>query len=249
MKWGRVEERVQQIRANLGKVREQIFASARKAGRDPGKVRIVVVTKGQPVEVVVDALEAGAEILGENYPEEAVEKIQALGGRFAVDWHMIGHLQSRKTNLVIRHFQMLESLDRLDLAVKLDRRLADSGMALPVLLEFNVANEANKSGWPAMNESDWPKWIPEVGQILALPNLRVMGLMAMPPLVDRPEDARPHFRHLASLQKYLVGQFPQANLKELSMGTSADYPIAVEEGATIVRIGTAILGERPLKRV
>ena len=223
---------------------DQIATAARKSGRDPDEVRLVVVTKSQPLEVVQAALEADVRILGENYPEEAVTKIQALAGQSGVEWHMIGHVQSRKARLVADHFALLHSLDSLKLARRLDRFAAEANRVLPVLLEFNVGGEETKAGWDASDESQWNMLLPEVADLLDLPHWRLQGLMTMPPLETDPEDSRRFFQRLRQLRDWLASQFPQADWRELSMGTSADYPVAVEEGATLVRVGTAIVGAR-----
>jgi PLP dependent protein len=207
----------------------------------------VVVTKSQPVEVAQAAVEAGVKILGENYPEEGVMKIQSLAGQSGVEWHMIGHVQSRKARLVADHFALLHSLDSLKLAQRLDRFSAERNCVLPVLLEFNVGGEESKSGWDASDESQWNAFLPDIASILDLSHLRVHGLMTMPPLETDPQDARRFFLRLRSLRDHLASQFPKADWHELSMGTSADYTVAVEEGATLVRVGTAIVGARKYK--
>jgi pyridoxal phosphate enzyme (YggS family) len=235
---------VSSIRENYQAALDQIATAARKSNRDPKDVRLVVVTKSQPVEVVQAAMEAGVRILGENYPEEAITKIQSLAGQSGVEWHMIGHVQSRKARLVVDHFALLHSLDSLKLARRLDRFAAEGNHVLPVLLEFNVGGEESKAGWDASAESQWDALLPEIVDLLNLPYLRIHGLMTMPPLETNPEDARPYFQRLRALRDRLASQFPQRDWRELSMGTSADYAVAVEEGATLVRVGTAIVGAR-----
>ena len=238
---------VASIRENYHFTLDQIATTARKSGRAPEDVRLVVVTKSQPLEVVQAALEAGVRILGENYPEEGVTKIQSLPRQSGVEWHMIGHVQSRKARLVTEHFELLHSLDSLKLAQRLDRFAAEGGRVLHVLLEFNVGGEESKSGWDASDDSHWDVFLPDIRSILDLPNLRVHGLMTMPPLETDPEDARRFFQRLRLLRDHLASVFPQADWRELSMGTSADYTVAVEEGATLVRVGTAIVGARRYK--
>jgi hypothetical protein len=239
------ETSVSSIHARLQRVLEQLAEAATRSGRDPQTVRLVVVTKSQPLAVVRAAVEAGASILGENYAEEAVEKIIALKEKSEVEWHMIGHVQSRKTDLVAGHFNMLHSLDSIKLARRLDAQCAGLDRTLPVLLEFNVSAEASKSGFPAWDETRWPDLLPGLEQILQLPRLHVRGLMTMPPYFDDPEQTRPYFQRLRRLQEYLLKSLPQGDWRELSMGTSVDYPAAVREGATYVRIGQAIVGPRP----
>lgn len=238
---------VSSIREKYQFTLDQIASAARKSGRAPEGIRLVVVTKSQPLEIVQAAIEAGVRILGENYPEEGVTKIQSLPPQSGVEWHMIGHVQSRKVRLVAEHFELLHSLDSLKLARRLDRFAAERNRALPVLLEFNVGGEESKAGWDASNDSRWDAFLPEVESILKLPSLRVRGLMTMPPLGTDPEDSRRFFLRLRLLRDRLASTFPQADWRELSMGTSADYTVAVEEGATLVRVGTAIVGARRLK--
>ena len=238
---------VDTIRENYHSTLDHIATAARKGGRTPEDIRLVVVTKSQPLEVVQAAIEAGIRILGENYPEEGVTKIQSLPGQSGVEWHMIGHVQSRKARIVAEHFELLHSLDSLKLAQRLDRFAAESGRVLPVLLEFNVGGEETKSGWDASNDSQWGFLHPDVQSILDLPNLCVRGLMTMPPLETDPEDSRRFFHRLRVLRDHLASTFTGADWRELSMGTSADYTIAVEEGATLVRVGTAIVGARKYK--
>src|SRR5215216_2437888 len=232
------------IRENYFKTLNQIADAAHKSNRSPNNIRLVVVTKSQPVEVAQAAIEAGVQILGENYPEEGVMKIQSLSEQSGVEWHMIGHVQSRKARLVADHFALLHSLDSLKLAQRLNRFAAERDHVLPVLLEFNVGDEESKAGWSAADEARWETLFPEVSSILDLSNLSVHGLMTMPPLEPDPEDSRRFFQRLRQLRDRLASQFPQADWRELSMGTSADYPVAVEEGATLVRVGTAIVGAR-----
>jgi pyridoxal phosphate enzyme (YggS family) len=235
---------VASIRENYQLALDQIATAARGSGRDPNDIRLVVVTKSQPSEVIQAAIEAGVRILGENYPEEAVTKIQSLAGQTGVEWHMIGHVQSRKARLVADHFALLHSLDSLKLARRLDRFAAEADRVLPVLLEFNVGGEESKAGWDAADESQWGAFLPEIAELLHLSHLRVAGLMTMPPLETDPDDSRRYFQRLRALRDRLSLEFPRADWSELSMGTSADYRVAVEEGATLVRVGTAIVGAR-----
>ena len=223
-----------------------VSAAARKGGRDADAVRLVVVTKTQPLETVRAAIEAGAQILGENYAEEAADKIAAVGLQSGVEWHMIGHVQSRKAGLVAQHFDLIHSLDSLRLAERLNRAALEAGRTLPVLLEFNVSGEKSKHGWTAADEAEWAGLTGEVQAVAALTSLRVRGLMTMPPLSTDPEAARSYFQRLRRLRDFLAASVPQAEWHELSMGTSADFAVAVEEGATLVRVGQAILGPRPI---
>jgi len=235
---------VESIRERHLQTLEKISRAAQSVGRPSDAARLVVVTKTQPLEIVQAAIEAGVKIFGENYPEEGVRKIQSFPEKSAVEWHMIGHVQSRKAELVARNFNLIHSLDSVKLANRLDRFCAGDGRALPALFEMNVGGEDSKSGWPAWDESRWPELHDDVQAILALPHLQARGLMAMPPLGETAEDSRPFFQRLRRLRDYLAKNFPQADWTELSMGTSLDYEVAVQEGATLVRVGTAIVGAR-----
>ena len=239
---------VNSIRENHQRVLNQIAESAHRANRNSNEIRLVVVTKTQPIEIVQAAIEAGVRIFGENYPEEGVMKIQSLAAQTSVEWHMIGHVQSRKARLVADHFALLHSLDSLKLAQRLDRFSAEANRTLPVLLELNVGGEESKSGWDAADESGWDRLLPDLTAIVDLPHLRVQGLMTMPPLGTDAQESRRFFQRLKRLRDHLASRLPQAQWHELSMGTSADFGVAVEEGATLVRVGTAIVGTRHYKR-
>lgn len=226
-------------------VLDRIAAAARSVDREPDSVQLVVVTKGHPVERVHAVAEAGAQLLGENYVEEAQPKIDALAESLSVRWHMIGHIQSRKAKPVVEYFDFVHSLDRMKIARRLDRFSRDMERQLPVLLELNVSGEESKYGWPAWDEEKVRELIDTVGKILKFPSLQVRGLMTMAPFLPDPEEARPYFKRLGQIQQMLIESYPHADWRELSMGMSADFEVAIQEGATIVRIGTAILGERP----
>jgi pyridoxal phosphate enzyme (YggS family) len=208
-------------------------------------VRLVVVTKKQPLEHVRAVLEAGARDLGENYAEEGAEKIRAVGPVEGLRWHMIGHVQSRKAELAAG-FDVIHTLDSLKLATRLDRFAGEVGRRLPVLLEVNLSGEDSKFGYQASDETRWGELIDAFEQIASMPNLEVRGLMTMPPFTAEPEASRPFFRRMRRLQAYLVKRLPDVEWRDLSMGTSTDFAVAVEEGATLVRVGTAILGSRTL---
>jgi len=233
------------IRERLQRTLELIAEAARSRGRDPSEVRLVVVTKSQPLEVVRMAVEAGAVRLGENYPEEAAGKILAMQEKSEVEWHMIGHVQSRKADLVARDFTLLHSLDSLKLAARLERGCQERQRFLPVLVEVNVSGEESKYGLPAWDEDHWKDLLPELEGLAGFPSLKVEGLMTMPPFFAEAEGSRPYFQRMRRLQQYLRQRLPRLGWQELSMGTSADYLIAVQEGATFVRVGQAILGPRP----
>lgn len=233
------------IRDNLACVQERIAKAARSVGRSADSVTLVVVTKGQSLERIQAVLEAGARRLGENYVEEARDKITRLSAQFGVEWHMIGHIQSRKAAPVCQYFDYVHSLDSLKLAIRLDRFAGEFGRRLPVLLECNVSGEQSKFGFPVWEASLWEPFFEQAAQIASYANLELRGLMTMAPFFDLAEQARPYFRTLVRLRDALATRVPQANWGELSMGMSGDFEVAIQEGATMVRIGQAILGARP----
>jgi hypothetical protein len=198
------------------------------------------------MEVIQAAIAAGISMFGENYAEEALGKIVALK-ETKVEWHMIGHVQSRKAEIIARNFSMLHSLDSSKLADRLERICIELNRTLPVLLEFNVSGEESKFGFSAWEENHWSELKPDIEKILSFSHLHVNGLMTMPPLFEDPERTRPYFQRLRKLQNYLANQFPKVQWQELSMGTSVDFLAAIQEGATFVRIGKAILGPRTIK--
>jgi pyridoxal phosphate enzyme (YggS family) len=242
------EAQIAGIQQRFQRVMEQIAEATTRSGRMEGAVRLVVVTKSQPLEVVQAAIAAGAGILGENYAEEAVSKISTLKNA-PVEWHMIGHVQSRKSVLVAGNFSMLHSLDSIKLAERLSRDCIDENRILPVLIEINVSGEETKYGFRGWDENSWSDLVAVCEKILQLPGLQLRGLMTMPPYYDDPEQTRPFFVRLRRLQAYLQKCIPQANLAEMSMGTSVDFIPAIEEGSTLVRVGTAIVGPRYLTGV
>jgi pyridoxal phosphate enzyme (YggS family) len=233
------------IRERYKHVLGQIAEATIRSGREARTVHLVVVSKSQSLEVVRAAIAAGASILGENYAEEAIAKISALP-ETTVEWHMIGHVQSRKADLVAGHFSLMHSLDSVRLAGRLDRNCEEAGRILPVLLEINVSGEESKFGFPGWDEDRWQDLESAFRQIMEYPHLCLRGLMTMPPFFDDPEKARPYFQRLHRLQGFLRERIPEADWTELSMGTSVDFIAAIEEGATYVRVGQAILGSRPV---
>jgi pyridoxal phosphate enzyme (YggS family) len=235
---------VNTIQKNYHDVLERFESAVISSGRDPGEVKLVVVTKGQPVERVEQAYNAGVRVFGENYVQEALRKIDHFQNFNDIEWHMIGHIQSRKARLVCENFQYVQSLDSLKLARRLDKFAGEVNRRLPVLLEFNVSAEESKFGFPAWQEDKWEDLVPHIETIISLANLEVYGLMTMPPLSIDQENVRPYFEKLRELQSFLRDTLPQNEWKELSMGMSADFEVAIDEGATIVRIGTAIMGPR-----
>jgi hypothetical protein len=232
-----------QIRERHSAVLDRIARAAERSGRVAQSVRMVAVTKAQPLAVVTAAIEAGLTRLGENYVAEALEKMAACGPN--VEWHMIGHVQRRKARETASHFALVHSLDSLALAQRLDRMAAEGGRRLAVLLECNLSGEASKFGFAAHATGARAEMVPEVSEIMRLPNLAVQGLMTVAPIGTSSEVARPVFAGLRGLRDWLCAELGLPAWPELSMGMSDDFEVAVEEGATLVRIGRALLGPRP----
>jgi PLP dependent protein len=218
------------IAGNLERVRERLARAAERSGRRPADVLLIAVSKTVDVERMRAAVAAGVAALGENRVQEARSKVAELGRPVA--WHLIGHLQTNKARDAVELFDVIHSLDRVELARELERRAAARGQVVEALLQVNVAAEASKGGVGA-------DLVGETLDIVGkLPHVRVRGLMTIPPEVERADDARPWFRRLRELGE-------RHGLRELSMGMSHDFEVAVEEGATMVRVGTAIFGPRP----
>lgn len=215
------------VASRLSRVRERIAAACSRSGRDPGSVRLIAVSKTKPIEMLREAVAAGHAVFGENYAQELKEKADALGA--GVEWHFVGALQTNKAKQVVGRAALIHTCDRLALAQELSKRAKAAGLVQRVLLEVNVGREAQKAG-------ALPEDVPALLELVrALPALACEGLMCIPPAEA---DPRRYFRELRQLGK-------AHGLRELSMGMSADYEAAIEEGATLVRVGTAIFGERP----
>lgn len=243
--------RLSSIEQNLRQVQARIAEAALRAGRDPSSVTLVAVTKTFPPEVVLEGYAAGLRHFGENRPEEGAGKIPAVNGAVPgprPTWHMVGHIQSRKADLVVEHFDVVHSVDRVKIARRLSRFAVEAGREIPVLLECNISGEATKFGFAVGRwEEDAAQreaFFAECAAILELPGLRVEGLMTVAPIADDPEAVRPVFARLRTLRDALRERFPHLPWRELSMGMTDDFEVAVEEGATMVRIGRAIFGPR-----
>jgi pyridoxal phosphate enzyme (YggS family) len=229
---------MEQIRRNLEELKRRLENAARTAGRDPADIRLVAVTKTVGLEGLKEAVAAGQTLFGENYVQEARGKIASLGP--GLTWHFIGHLQSNKAKAAVELFDLIHSVDRASLAQALEQAAARRDKIQNILLQVNLAGEASKSGTAPENAQDL------LSEIRKMPHLRVLGLMTMPPWFDDPARVRPYFRALRELRDRLRGlQLVEGSLSELSMGMTGDFEVAVAEGATLVRIGTAIFGQRP----
>jgi hypothetical protein len=224
------------VRSNLHAVRTKLESAAHSAGRDPASVRLIAVSKTFPVEAVLAAHEAGQVDFGENRVQEAVQKLDATAGT-SIRWHLIGHLQSNKAKKAAASFPWIHSVDSLDLLRRLDRAAAEAGTAPDLLVQADLAGEESKFG---AGEAAVSAMVRE-----PLAAARIRGLMLLPPYAENPEDVRPWFRRLAALRDRLLQEgVPADRLRELSMGMSHDFEVAVQEGSTMVRVGTAIFGER-----
>lgn len=225
------------VRENIRAIRQRIAGAAARAGRRPEEIKLMAITKTVADDLIGEAIAAGVDLIGENYVQEAQRKIEVLGR--TIPWHLTGHLQTNKAKYAVNLFEMIHSLDRLELARELDRRAAAAGLTMAVLIEVNSGGEATKSGIPPGEA------ISLIRAVTGLPRLSIRGLMTMPPWFADPEEARPFFRALRLLRDQVRREaIAGVEMTELSMGMSDDFEVAVEEGATIVRIGRAIFGAR-----
>lgn len=225
------------IRENIEQIRSRIDAACLRSGRDPRQVRLLAVSKTVPPSLIEEAAAAGQTLFGENYVQEFQTKAEEV--RAAVEWHFIGHLQSNKVKYLRGRVALIHSVDRLSLAEEIDRQWGKLGRTAEILLQVNLGDEETKSGASPEDVASLAR------RVAPLPNVRIRGLMALPPWCDDPEVVRPHFRRLRELAGEITSLgVPGVEMRELSMGMSHDFEAAVEEGATLVRVGTAIFGER-----
>jgi hypothetical protein len=223
------------IAENIERVRRQIASAAAKSGRSPDTVELVAISKTHPAEKVSDAIEAGQGLFGESRVQEARSKIPELPSN--IRWHFVGHLQKNKVRQALPLFEMIHSVDSLALAQDINRIAEEEGLHPRVLLEVNVAGEGSKFGFSSEKIRD------QMEELLALSRLSILGLMTIPPVSKESETSRKYFVQLRELRDRLQTEF-RVDFAQLSMGMTQDFPIAVEEGATLVRVGTAIFGER-----
>ena len=224
------------LAANLQSIRQRVAAACQRSSRDPATVTLVAVTKGQPPEFVAAAADLGLSLFGENRVQEARFKIPQCPGRLR--WHMLGHLQSNKCRDAVSLFAMIQSVDSLKLAAEVNKWAGHFAKTVPVLLEVNVAGESSKSGYAP------EALLLELKDLNALPKIEVHGLMTVAPFTPEPEKVRPVFRRLRLLRQECE-QILGAPMPHLSMGMSGDFEVAVEEGATMIRLGSALFGPRP----
>jgi pyridoxal phosphate enzyme (YggS family) len=226
------------IADRLTAIRRRIVAAAEKAGRDPSSVSLIAVSKTFPIDAVREAYDAGQRDFGENRVQEALQKI-AQSADLEIRWHLLGHLQANKARKAAAAFAAIQSVDSVDVLERLDRAANEAGTRPELLIQVDLAGERTKFGAPP---HDVPRLLDAASRCQAA---RLVGLMTLPPAPDDPEDARPWFRQLRVLRDKWIGEgYPEAMLRELSMGMSADFEVAVQEGATIVRVGTALFGSR-----
>jgi pyridoxal phosphate enzyme (YggS family) len=230
------------IADQLRRVRAEIDSAARSAGRDPSSVRLVAVSKTFPIDAVREAYAAGQRDFGENRVQEGLQKI-SLATELSITWHLLGHLQANKARKAATAFAMVQSVDSIELLQKLDAAAAEAGRSPELLIQVDLAGETTKFGTPVR---EVPRLLEAASRCQAA---RVVGLMTLPPAPDAAEESRPWFRRLRALRdEWLAAGTPPSMLAELSMGMSGDFAVAVEEGATIVRVGTAIFGSRDVQR-
>jgi pyridoxal phosphate enzyme (YggS family) len=229
------------IAANIALIQERISAAASRAGRDPGDIALMAVSKTQSPVRIREAYDAGQRLFGEDRVQEFAGKVEALGELHVAEWHMIGHLQSNKAARTAELFRAVDSVDSLKLAEKLDAAARNLGRKLEVLVEINVGGEAAKSGVAP----DAPMLEKVLRAAPSLDALVFRGLMTVPPFTENPDGARPYFRKLRELRDTIAARkLPAVDMDQLSMGMSHDFEVAIEEGSTCVRVGTAIFGER-----
>lgn len=225
------------IQDNLAAINKRILQACQRADRDPSEVRLVAVSKTKPATMIEEAAAVGQQLFGESYAQEFSSKFDQLGT--AVDWHFIGGLQTNKVKYLRGKVNLIHSVDRLSLAQEINRQWAKIEQTADILIQLNLGAETSKSG---ADEAELEQLL---NQVAALPNLRIRGLMALPPYLDDPEEVRPYFRRLRQLAEIMKSRhIAGVELQELSMGMSHDFEVAIEEGATLVRVGSAIFGSR-----
>jgi pyridoxal phosphate enzyme (YggS family) len=236
------DSRASSIADRLTEVRRRIASAATSAGRDPASVQLIAVSKTFPIHAILEAFAAGQRDFGENKVQEGLQKF-STSSDLPIRWHLLGHLQTNKARKAVSAFSVIQSLDGVELLQKLDRAAEEAGRTPELLIQVDLAGEATKFGAPP---GEVPRLFEAAGACRAA---RIVGLMTLPPIPDTPEDARPWFRQLRHLRdEWLASGVPAPMLRELSMGMSGDFEVAIQEGATMVRVGTAIFGSRHVEQ-
>ncbi|NLV74716.1 MAG: YggS family pyridoxal phosphate-dependent enzyme [Chloroflexi bacterium] len=238
-----MQEQLPRIRANLQDIQQTIADACARTGRQQGSVQLVAVTKQRSIAETLAVCQCGVRYLGENRVEELSRKVPLMHELWRgpeITWHMIGHLQSRKADDALSYSHICHSVDSFKLAARLERLAQARGCVYPVLLECNVSGEASKDGFVLAERDSWAEFVANAAHLVQYRHTQVRGLMTMAPVTQDPEDARGTFSKLRELQMYLAQALPELDWRELSMGMSGDYRVAIEEGATLVRIGSAI---------
>lgn len=234
---------LEELKQRLETIKERIKQSALGSGRNPDDIKLVVVTKGKSAAIIKNLVEVGVSKIGESYLNEALFK-QELLNEYEIDWHMIGSIQQKKIKQIIYNFNTIHSVDRLALATELQKRAQQIPKEISVYLELNVSGENTKHGWPVQDENGINALVQDFREIMDMPALIIKGLMTMAPYSSNPEDSRPYFQKLRIIRDILDGEVPQEGQLGLSMGMSGDFEVAIQEGATILRVGSAIVGDR-----
>ena len=232
------------IKKNLEEIRAAMSVSAHRAGRNVQDIRLMAVTKLKPADVIQSLIDLGIKDIGENYPDETVKKIEVFqNAPEDVNLHMIGHCQSRKAKIVADYFDSFQSLDRLDIGIKLNSILEKKNKKMPVFLEFNTGEELHKKGWILKGPNFSDNFLRDLEQLQNCSQLDIRGLMTLPPFTENAEENRYYFANLRQVLENLNSHYG-TRMTELSMGTSIDYCVAIEEGATFIRLGTVLVGPR-----
>ena len=238
-----MNDELEGLKLRYEKITQRIYCSALESGRNPDELKLIVVTKGKSAAVIKNLIDLGASSIGESYLNEALFK-QDLLRDYEIDWHMLGNIQLGKAKQIIYNFNTVHSVDRLSLARELQEKAHQISKKVDVYLEINVSGESTKHGWLIQDETIFPEFNQDLDQILEMSALSIKGLMTMAPYSTDPEISRPYFRKLRKIRDLMITRYPNENISGLSMGMSNDFEVAIQEGATILRIGTAIVGDR-----
>jgi len=233
----------EKLQKQLEDVQERIKAAAISVGRDPSSIELVVVTKGKPALIIKTLFELGINTFGESYLKEALFKMELLK-QYDINWHMIGTIQKGKVKSITDKFSQIQSIDRYELAEEISKRAALINKRMPVFLEVNLSGEPTKHGWKITSDDDLELFLNDAARILDFGSIRLKGLMTMAPYSKDPEDSRKYFKELKRIKVALVNKCRNVDELGLSMGMSGDFEVAIQEGTTMLRIGSAIVGDR-----